>query len=236
MEAFIIHQLQLEHGYFWDMPLNPSPWDPNDEAAPKRIYPPLSPLGKRLLSADPDQPSSEADTLLGRILNLADGNMTAALCRLEVVHQAESLDDAVNIKDRLPANIVDMFGELVRRQIQDRLKDTSPPGLRTRAALALHAIRIVGRKDLDDDPDFEELRERLIEEDEECGHGFEEILEEKYGQDELLGAAGGLLVMDEYRRILCFHQNFKKYVEERYNEFLAGTDCGKAHREDITIR
>ncbi|KAK3988909.1 hypothetical protein QBC44DRAFT_397145 [Cladorrhinum sp. PSN332] len=260
LDSFIIHHLQLEHGHFWDIPLDPSPFDTHDLGAPKRMYPPLSPLGKRLVSTVPDQASSDAYDLVGRIANLCDGNITDALCRLELVHQAESLDAVKHARDRLPSNIVDMFNEIFCGQVQTRLEgDEHSQEVRVRAALAVHAIRIVGTCETagdDDDHDddfgmsdeedeeegddeekeekkdplaFRWLKKRLIKEDQECGHGFTQILEGKYGLDELLGAAGGLLVIntDEKQRVGCFSQSFHQYVKERYNEFLAGGECGR---------
>ncbi|KAK4223131.1 hypothetical protein QBC38DRAFT_503395 [Podospora fimiseda] len=248
LASFIVHHLQLEHGHFWDMPLDPSPFDPHDLAAPKRIYPPLSPLGKRLLSSIPDQPSDDANDLVSKVKELSGHNITDALHRLELVHQAESLDDIKHARDRLPSNIVDMFTGIFERQIQSRLEGDFGQEVKMRAALALHTIRIVGNcqgTECNDDDEEEEdevcddgvlafklLKKRLMQEDKKCGHGFTEILEGKYGLDELLGAAGGLLVIntDMNQRVSFFSPSFYQYVKERYNEFLAGKECGSRSR------
>ncbi|KAK4159883.1 hypothetical protein QBC43DRAFT_293501 [Cladorrhinum sp. PSN259] len=230
MSTFVVHHLQLEHGHFWDIPLDPCPWDAHDLGAPKRAYPPLSPLGKRLVSTVPDEVSSDAETIVGRIIDASSNNISTALLRLELVHQAQSLDDILYTRDRLPANIVDFFHGLVAKYVQEKLGEEFPLGIRVRAALAVHAIRTVGEQDMISGILWEDLKDILTEKDDECGHGFTEILEQEFGMQELLGAAGGLLTVKTTSAgcmIKCFHFSFHKYVDDRYDEFLAGGECGR---------
>ncbi|KAK4171921.1 hypothetical protein QBC36DRAFT_304897 [Triangularia setosa] len=221
MKALILHNLQLEHGQFW--PLEPPMMSEKEE------YPPVSCLGRRLLSSNtPGEPSREASDLVDRLVQLSNGNPSIALCILEIVHQAESLDAVMDKKDRLPKTVVEMFDRLVGSQIQARVVDKElPREMRTRAALALHAIQIVGQaEDSFFGVDFETLREMLLEDSGRCArYGYEELLEGDEAVDEVMGAAGGLLAVrsgDGNYDVTCFHPDFYKYVNERYNEFLTG--------------
>ncbi|KAK0661200.1 hypothetical protein QBC41DRAFT_368569 [Cercophora samala] len=232
MESLIIHNLQLEHGQFW--PLEPPFISHQDE------YPPLSSLGRRLISSStPGKPSREAEDLVDKLVQLSYGNPSMALRLLETAHHAESLDAVMAKRDRLPSTIVEMFDRLIDTHIRDQLLDkTSSREARARAALALHAIRILGQAE---DPfsgvEFEDLKAMLLGDSKSCpSHGFQELLGGEEAVDEVIGATGGLLTVDTSAGrydVRFFHRDLYNYVNERYNEFISGWQCGRGQNASI---
>jgi hypothetical protein len=196
------------------------------------MYPPFSALGHRLRSllpgSDDDLPSIEATQIVHKILNSSERNVSIALARLETIHAAESLHAALALSNRLPAEVVHLLDGVVERiEKQFFDDDEKDPEQRTRAALALHALRLVGTRGYTEGLQFEELERRLLEEDEVCGHGFGGIVVGDDGLEEVLGATRGLLAADDSdkQRVTCFHQNFWVYLTERYSEFLTSGGC-----------
>jgi hypothetical protein len=176
--------------------------------------------------SDDDLPSVEATQIVHKILNSSERNVSIALARLETIHAAESLHAALALPNRLPAEVVHLLDGVVERIEKRFFDDEKDPEQRTRAALALHALRLVGTESYSG-LKFEELARRLLEEDEVCGHGFGGIVVGEDRLEEVLGATRGLLVADDFveQRVTCFHQNFWVYLTERYSEFLTSGGC-----------
>jgi len=237
--GLIDHHLQSEHGQF--LCSSTSTEAPPPLNSHKPTYPPLSSIGNQLL---PAIPASRLASYLRSIISKSEGNVLNALCRIEAFHYLgeTGIESALGLEgsDRLPSHLVAVFDELVARHVEVPL--TSPNSsseTRMRAAMALHAIRIVGTKE-DRSTRFSNLKKDLLKADKVCGHGFGEVLgrleEQGLGEEDVLGyvigTTGGLLTAGRAfaksgrdPTVNTFHTDFWLYVKEEYNSFLAERRC-----------
>lgn len=260
LRNLVDHLLQSEHGRFLSQDSTNTPTSlelPSSQTnETQENYPPLSPLGQKLLpNGRATNPPSHPSSRLRRLIpDQANGNIFNALCRIETIYERgeDSLEAALELEDadRLPSGIVAAFDELIYEYIEGPLRDstTSPEG-RTRAALALHTIRHVRDAIIEKKSDsfrFLVIKKKLLDDDRACGHGFGEMFERvggwaQYGEEEndsleyLMGITGGLLTVGASEKdgdktddtVGVFHADFQLYVTEEYNTFLASWECRK---------
>lgn len=187
MKAFIAWDLEREHG---DLGLG--------STARK---PPLSSLG---LSIRKNKNPNTARDIADKILGLALGHVGFAKARLDLVHEAHSVEDVFRLRYQLPSNIVSMLDagmEAIIAQKWDRRE------------LSLMAIAASARnRDLTGlpVPQMQELIHQTT------------MIETRSGED-MIEAARGFLsasLSGDPQELFAFHETFLFYVVERYCESL----------------
>ncbi|KAH8733000.1 hypothetical protein GQ44DRAFT_734902 [Phaeosphaeriaceae sp. PMI808] len=185
MKMFIAWNLEREHG---DLGFN--------STARK---PPLSPLGKSLMSYEASQTvQKHADD----IFEYSYGNIGIAKARLDLLHGMESLDMLETRKDQLPATIVTLFDMAIKR-IEAQHACQRDIALKALAASAnsVYGVSIPSLRGQLESPDTPEIR------------SGEEILE----------ATKGLLIgtlYDDPQKLTVFNQNLTYYVTQRYHRSI----------------
>ncbi|KAF1959261.1 hypothetical protein CC80DRAFT_406955 [Byssothecium circinans] len=192
MEAYLNWALEREHG---DLGL---------KSTAKK--PPLSSLGLSLRKRNEPE---LIKTLVSDIKGLATGHIAIAKARLDLLHDARSVEDIMQKRYQLPASnldIVSMFDAAVKAvEAQDPL----------RGSLGLQAIAAAGR-----DPDGIEipyLRELLNQSNRTRVRSGEDILTATRG---LLTAPVGF----KPQSLHIFGNTFNNYVVERYNDSIYRAD------------
>ncbi|KAH6660497.1 hypothetical protein BKA67DRAFT_53603 [Truncatella angustata] len=175
------------------------------------ILPPLSNLGRELIS-----PVNEhsAENLVKELAKQANGNIGLALLRLEHISEAESLEKARAIADRIPRPIVELFNA-------GMLGIASKPAGIYRD-LGLQAIKAVGESA--GGLSFTGLKERLLTNWQGDTQALEVLLESELGMEEILLASHGFLVPQESKipSLDCYHSNFHYYIAEHYAQNFDG--------------
>ena len=215
MSAFIALQLQNEHG---DLGLDTlTLLTENLERPFKRSYPPLSSLGQSLMAG------SAATALLKSLVESAEGNMTAALLRLDNVLNAERLSDIETVGDRLPANILSVFHRAISRIERDQAR----PGYSNadvRHELGTKALRFVGCHAGLNGMAFGRLKDALVMQQYRIAGHSPPPNEPDLLVEEVLGASAGLLVVNDTTSqiIRCYHTDLFHFVNENYSGELVG--------------
>ncbi|KAF1946297.1 hypothetical protein EJ02DRAFT_249210 [Clathrospora elynae] len=182
MREFIAWNLEREHG--------------NLGLGSSARKPPLSPLGKSLVSKTVQKHADE-------VCIDAVGHIGMAKARLDLIHTMDSLDGIESRRDQLPTNIVTMFDFGLKRI------ETQPAG---QADIALKAIAAaatgVGGVEI---PALREKLQRLC------------ATEVRSGEEILEMTRGFLLFSTretQSMRLAAFHQSFFYYIRERYNQAI----------------
>ncbi|KAF2186876.1 hypothetical protein K469DRAFT_570948 [Zopfia rhizophila CBS 207.26] len=194
MEKFVAWDLEREHG---ELGL----------ASSITRKPPLSNLGQSLLE---DRTANTAHSLVQRIVDLANGNIGLAKARLDLIHEAESLEGVEARRDRLPANIVAMF-DAGLKQIEAQRRVQKDLGLNaiSVAGSAFYGIPI---------PDLQIWLQQ-------SRTAFGRV-STRSGEDILEAARGFLLATrDNPANIRLYHTSFYYYVAQNYNESLYQANC-----------
>jgi hypothetical protein len=216
MEGFVLRAIQHEHGKL-DVPSS------NDETS-CADWPPLSTLGRALVATD------RGKSLVKDTETRAEGNLAWARLRLDDISKAETIEDTLLRKDRLPRNLVALFDSGVS-EIENQRKDIARLGLKAilLASLGLQAFPST----INDDPEewFEE--EGVERDDAKEGVPFVTLRNWIHAHDrearpipptlkEVLHAARGYLKVEpeEDCRLAVYHTDFGLYVRERYNARL----------------
>lgn len=184
MKEYIAWNLEREHG---DLGLGSS-----------ALKPPLSTFGKSLRS----KKSRSIQKHVDEVLDYSYGHIGLAKARLDLIHEAGSLDGLQMRRDQLPANIVAMF-DLGLKRIEAQPASQRDVALKSLAAAAR----------FDDGVSIPELRELLHM----LGAG------RTRSGEEILEAARGFLLAttrDNPQRLVVFHQSFLYYVEQRYHRAI----------------
>ncbi|KAF2132543.1 hypothetical protein P153DRAFT_308924 [Dothidotthia symphoricarpi CBS 119687] len=184
MKEYIAWNLEREHG---DLGLGSSAHKP-----------PLSTFGKSIRSTTSNSIQKHVDN----VLDYSYGHIGLAKARLDLIHEAGSLDGLEMRRDQLPANIVTLF-DLGLKRIEAQTA--------TQRDVAVKALAAAARSD--DGISIPELRELLHMLGTERTRSGEEIVE----------AARGFLLAttrDDPQRLTVFHQSFLYYVEQRYHRAI----------------
>ncbi|KAF2468286.1 uncharacterized protein BDR25DRAFT_232351 [Lindgomyces ingoldianus] len=186
MKKFVAWDLEREHG---DLGLKSS----------VHQKPPLSTLGVSILS---DQTPNKALALVQEIVRNVYGNIGFAKARLDLVHEAESLERVEQRRDQLPANIIAIF-DAGLKQIEAQPEEQRD--------LALKSIAGAGRTS--NGVPVPELQRWL---------GESVSARIRSGEDILQAARGFLFskLRDDPAKIYLCHPTFVYYVVERYHEGL----------------
>ncbi|KAJ4372491.1 hypothetical protein N0V83_004265 [Neocucurbitaria cava] len=182
LRGFIAWNLEREHG---DLGLGSS-----------ARKPPLSPLGKSLIS---EKASKPIQVQVNDIYDSAGGHIGLAKARLDLIHTMESLDGIETRRDQLPANIITIFDSGLKRIERQPLAQCDM-ALNAIAAALTH-IKGVG---------VPELRERLH------NRGAAET---RSGED-ILEATRGFLEgspIGRPQKLAAYHHSFFTYIAERYH-------------------
>jgi hypothetical protein len=183
MRNFISWDLEREHG---DLGLGSS-----------ASKPPLSVLGLSFR----DHPGS-ALHIAEEIWGLAEGHIGLAKARLDAIHEAQSLEELLQLRHQLPGNIVNLY-EAAVESMEAQNPRQSDLGLKAIAAAGRHfdGITVPRMQDL--------LKDSVA-------------ARPRSGED-ILHAAKGFLIATPFRgsqKILVFNRTFRRFVEDRYSESL----------------
>jgi hypothetical protein len=192
MREFVAWDMEREHG---DLGLG----SVNDKK------PPLSMLGSSLHE---DRADGAATRLVQHIVDKAYGNVVMAKLRLDLIHRAQTLESIEAVHDRLPNNLLQLFGagiNSIERQPDAWLQD-----------LGLLAIAAAARN-FNGVP-FESLKQWL----QKASPQSSLVHVASRSPEELLRAARGFLVQKHTDPIelTVYHPDFYYYVAEDYNEGL----------------
>lgn len=189
MENFIAWSLEREHG---DLGLGSS--SPN---------PYLSPLG---LAFRKDKNPNHVKSVAGDIGDLAGDHIGLAKARLDLVHEAQTVEDVVQRRNQLPANIVAMFNAGARAvEAQNSLKRD----------VGLKAIAAAGTKQWISIPQMQHLLLSSM-----------TAAPTRSGED-MIRAAKGFLKAEPNDidpalpyMLKPFHDSFGQYVKDRFSESI----------------
>jgi hypothetical protein len=185
MENYIAWNLEREHG---NLGLNSS-----------ARMPPLSSLGLAIRNS---KDTEMAKNIVGNIKGLSAGHVATAKARLDLVQDARSVDDLLQRRYQLPANILAMFDAAVKT-----VENQNP----LQRSLGLHAIAAAGRDS--NGIEISDLR-TLLEK--------SNSTRVRSGEDILRAARGFLIaaVGDKPQKVELFENSFYNYVVERYNKSI----------------
>jgi hypothetical protein len=216
MKDFIKRTIQREHGDLEGQTSN--------VGASSSEWPPPSTLGRALIESD------RGKSLIHDTETRAEGNLAWARLRLDDICKAETIEDTMLRKDRLPRNLVSLFDAGVR-EVESQQREVASLGLKAilLASLGSQAFPSI-RKYIPE----ELLNEEAFDKNEEMqGVPFVAIRNWIYDHKvnpypdlvtikEVLHAAMGFLKVDpdDDDRISVYHKDFGLYVCERYNTKL----------------
>jgi hypothetical protein len=184
MRNYIAWNLELEHG--------------NLGLGSSARKPPLSPLGKSLLSKSASKSvQKQADD----VYEAAAGHIGMAKARLDFIHIMTTLEGMESRRDQLPTNIVTMYDSALKF-VEKQPNGQSDIALKVLAATATDSRGV-------EVPILREVLSDL------------HALEVRSGED-MLEACRGFLVTStcdtKGLRLASFHDSFFRYVVERYNQ------------------
>jgi hypothetical protein len=209
MRDFVRESIQGEHGSLSSPKFASKSLHYSANITAESKYPLSSSLGLALYATD------QGKGLIDDTAARAEGNLAWARLRLDDLCKAESIDDTLLRKDRLPRNLVELFDAGIAL-IEEEHEDVAKVGLRS----ILLAAEDESREEdgmIDECPGipFSSLADDLC--DLEEGSPFPPSLEE------VLHATRGFLKsypLNAEMMVTVYHKDFRLYVRERYNKRL----------------